>query len=127
MTQVFVRARLLGGLGNQMFCYAAARSLSLRLNAHLELDCGALRADPLRDYALGTFGIKSLGRDLPRWLPWLLKFLGRLNHMGLPMPGPEVSAQPRLQTQPAILQCVWLVSHVRLLAVTILFPSVPRT
>jgi hypothetical protein len=36
---LFVSARIEGGLGNQMFQYAAARALAKRLRAHVVLDC----------------------------------------------------------------------------------------
>ncbi len=38
--------QLLGGLGNQMFQYAAGRRLALRHNTALKLDLSALEADP---------------------------------------------------------------------------------
>ena len=52
---------LKGGLGNQMFQYAAARSLSLKLNARLKLDTSFLSDHSphehftLRDYELDIF------------------------------------------------------------------------
>jgi FkbM family methyltransferase len=52
-----VATRLLGGLGNQLFQYAAARALSLRLGTDLLLDVSALQADPLRRFYLSSFKI----------------------------------------------------------------------
>ncbi len=47
-----------GGLGNQMFQYAAARALSLRLgDQDLVLDPGELAHDPLRHYELDAFAL----------------------------------------------------------------------
>jgi hypothetical protein len=44
-----------GGLGNQMFQFAAARALSLRQGAALRLDLRRLRARDHRPYGLGDF------------------------------------------------------------------------
>lgn len=49
--------RLTGGLGNQMFQYAAARRLALRTGAGLKLDTAAFATLPDREYALGDFPI----------------------------------------------------------------------
>lgn len=57
-----VVTRLLGGLGNQMFQYAAARALALRLGSELLLDTRALQVDgphTRRDYALDAFDIRA--------------------------------------------------------------------
>jgi hypothetical protein len=57
--------RLLGGLGNQMFQYAAGRALSVRHNTTLKLDLTRLldrspRENYVhRDYALGMFNIRE--------------------------------------------------------------------
>ncbi len=49
-----VAIRLLGGLGNQLFQYAA---LSLRVGTDLLLDVSGLQADPLRRFYLSAFKI----------------------------------------------------------------------
>jgi hypothetical protein len=57
--------RLLGGLGNQMFQYAAGRALSVRHNTTLKLDLTCLldrsprENYAYRDYALGIFNIRE--------------------------------------------------------------------
>ena len=54
--------RILGGLGNQLFCYAAARRLALVNNAELVIDdvSGFLYDhDYQRKYQLNHFGIQS--------------------------------------------------------------------
>ncbi|MHB8121806.1 MAG: alpha-1,2-fucosyltransferase [Desulfuromonadaceae bacterium] len=55
--------KLMGGLGNQMFQYAAARSLSLRHGTALKLDLSYLESDQSgnthRTYELGHFCIAS--------------------------------------------------------------------
>jgi hypothetical protein len=57
LNQVVVR--LVGGLGNQMFQYAAARSVSYRLGADLRLDLSWFGADPDRQFALSPFHVKA--------------------------------------------------------------------
>jgi hypothetical protein len=60
-----VIVRLMGGLGNQMFQYAAARANSLRTGAELKVDLtwfqdeGA-RVTPRREYALEPFGLSPV-------------------------------------------------------------------
>lgn len=49
----------MGGLGNQMFQYAAGRAVAYRNNALLKLDISALNQDPLRSYKLHHFNIKA--------------------------------------------------------------------
>lgn len=50
-------ARVIGGLGNQMFEYAAARALSLRTNVPLVLDISAFADYNLHVYCLNQFNI----------------------------------------------------------------------
>lgn len=52
-----------GGLGNQMFQYAAARRLAVKHNTKVYLDDYMLKRDKLRAYALDVFNIK--GERLP--------------------------------------------------------------
>lgn len=54
-----VIVRLVGGLGNQMFQYAAARAVSVRLGAPLRLDLSWFGTDPDRQFALGFFNIHA--------------------------------------------------------------------
>lgn len=51
--------RLCGGLGNQMFQYAAGHRLAVKLGVPLKLDLSALRHDPRRSYALDAFTIQA--------------------------------------------------------------------
>ena len=53
-----VIVKLNGGLGNQMFQYAAGRMLSIHHQTALKLDIAALAQDPLRNYNLGPFNIR---------------------------------------------------------------------
>jgi Glycosyl transferase family 11 len=50
-------ARLNGGLGNQMFQFAAARAMALRTGATLKLDVSAFARDRLRRYDLGVYAL----------------------------------------------------------------------
>jgi len=57
-----VIARIFGGIGNQLFCYAAARRVALKNNAELVIDnvSGFTHEDNYpRDYQLNNFSIKS--------------------------------------------------------------------
>lgn len=70
--------RLNGGLGNQMFQYAAGRCLAHSLNTELKLDISRFRQDSLRGYELSAFSITgtiAAEEDLNRVrhpLPWML-------------------------------------------------------
>jgi hypothetical protein len=50
---------LYGGLGNQMFQYAAAYRLALELNTELILNTHALKYDSRRSYALNAFWVNN--------------------------------------------------------------------
>lgn len=54
-----VISRLIGGLGNQMFQYAAGRSLANRLNTIPKLDILSFKHYKLRKYSLSCFNIKE--------------------------------------------------------------------
>ena len=81
--------RLTGGLGNQMFQYAAARSVADRHGVRLELDITDYKHHKLRRYELGDFTIRaeiaskddieSLGVDTTR-----LSLFGRFKRRLLP-------------------------------------------
>lgn len=51
--------RLIGGLGNQMFQYAAGRALALRRGSELRIDRGAFATYDVRPYALGPLALKA--------------------------------------------------------------------
>lgn len=68
MSAAPVFVRLEGGLGNQLFQYAAGRSLALATGRDLLLDTAAYREDRLRAYQIDHFAIaaRPLRRgDLP--------------------------------------------------------------
>jgi hypothetical protein len=50
-----ITVKLVGGLGNQMFQYAAAKSLALKLNCPLRLDINDFEKYPDRNYDLHSF------------------------------------------------------------------------
>lgn len=57
MSEVIVR--LVGGLGNQMFQYAAGSAVATRNKAKLTLDLSWFGTDPERQYALAPFKIEA--------------------------------------------------------------------
>jgi hypothetical protein len=70
-----VVVKVLGGLGNQLFCYATARALASRVDADLVLDVDFFRSDVryerayrLDRFALAPHRLKRTARRLPRSL-----------------------------------------------------------
>jgi len=59
MSEAPVIVRLEGGLGNQLFQYAAGRTLALETDRQLLLDTSAYREDRLRSYQLDRFAIAA--------------------------------------------------------------------
>lgn len=57
--QVVIVVKLMGGLGNQMFQYAAGRRLAMRRATDLKLDLGAYKHSPNRAFALSSFPIAA--------------------------------------------------------------------
>ena len=49
---------IIGGLGNQLFCYACGYATAKRVGAKLMLDTSILDNDTLRDYELDKLGIR---------------------------------------------------------------------
>lgn len=77
-----VIVRLTGGLGNQMFQYAAGRALADRLGAELLLDTRAFKhalafqAYTRRSYALAPFSLRARlasAADLKNWPLWVVE------------------------------------------------------
>lgn len=63
--------KLFGGLGNQMFQYAAGRALACRTGKPLKLDISSYRWDTLREYRLGSFKIRedfATLEEIERWM-----------------------------------------------------------
>jgi hypothetical protein len=54
-----VIVQLMGGLGNQLFQYAAGRALALRGQTELELDLGEVGEGAYRPYSLGAFDLPA--------------------------------------------------------------------
>jgi Glycosyl transferase family 11 len=59
MPKPTVRVRVVGGLGNQMFCAAAGMALARRLGAELEFGLDKINRLKHRNYELGVFGLKA--------------------------------------------------------------------
>lgn len=86
-----VTALLSGGLGNQMFQYAAARALAKRLNAPLAIDLYPLIKKThatIRPYELGIFKIDTpivstlKGKMLTKARPYIQKHRDFFGHLG---------------------------------------------
>lgn len=77
MKEDVVIVRLHGGLGNQMFQYAAARSLSERLRVPLKVDLRGFLNYQLHEFGLNRFSVElsvASSKELrcyPGWLSWL--------------------------------------------------------
>lgn len=118
-----ITVRLIGGLGNQMFQYAAARALALRTGAGLRLDVSGFETYGLRRFELGAYPIAATLADLaelalvvatpqPRSLPQ--RILARLT--GTKAPGnpthyrePHFFYDPQLASQslPLFMEGYW--------------------
>ncbi|EYS96939.1 alpha-1,2-fucosyltransferase [Cupriavidus sp. SK-4] len=75
--------RVIGGLGNQMFQYAAGRALARRLGVPLKIDSSGFADYPLHNYGLHHFALKAVqagDREIPsgraenRWAKALRRF-----------------------------------------------------
>jgi hypothetical protein len=65
VSRATVCTKVLGGLGNQMFQFAAGLSLARHLGAELTVDAAAFRHYGLRAFALSSFGITCLETPSP--------------------------------------------------------------
>jgi len=82
-----VLVRLIGGLGNQMFQYAAARAVAVRCDAPLMLDISWFASETERRFALSPFRIRAGKLDLApsrpprnsRWNMIFQRFAHRFN------------------------------------------------
>jgi hypothetical protein len=92
-----VITQIYGGLGNQLFQYAAGRSLAAREGAELWLDLGLFQHYPLRDYLLGHYpvgGLKASPAMLASagersWWGWKGRVMGYLRPLLPARPVPE--------------------------------------
>lgn len=105
-----VTVRLIGGLGNQLFQYAAARALALRHNAQVKLDLTGFETYGLRRYELASYSIaagiataeelKAVGTEQPR-IGLLTRLIGRLKASPLHhYREPSYNFDPKLAEQP---------------------------
>jgi hypothetical protein len=96
-----VIVRLMGGLGNQMFQFAAARATSLRTGAELKLDLTwfdeeGSRVTPRREYALEPFGLAVARASEAE--------VGRLMRTSLLRRRPRILVDPDLRFDPRVLR-----------------------
>jgi len=107
--------KLMGGLGNQMFQYAAGRSLSLRLGTELKMDRsfldGPQTGNTPRSYELGDLCVREefadsrelaelTGREATRWQTALLRLR---QEAGLSRYRPNVLRESGFRFQPGFL------------------------
>lgn len=79
---------LTGGLGNQLFEYAAARYIQLHTGEPIYLNLDSFHRDPQRDYSLGHYLLNEQVKMLPKWKQMLygnyIELMGHVWHrMGL--------------------------------------------
>lgn len=108
---------LSGGLGNQMFQYAAGRSLALRLGTRLILDISWFGGSADRHYALSPFRVEALERSQWPLMPiFFSSFISRLSRRWLPhILGVPVWKEPHFHystsfsevTKPVFLEGYW--------------------
>lgn len=100
-----VVVRLRGGLGNQMFQYAAGRRLALHLGTELKLDATAYAADGDRHYGLAPFRIVA-GVATPRQVDHWLGRGGLRTRLSARLPGRRLLqpvAEKGFHFDPAVL------------------------
>ncbi len=99
---------LMGGLGNQLFQYAAARRLAFVLGATLKLDLAFLECDPKRHYRLGFFNIGAPLATSTDVAPWRthdpLTRLWRLLDRQLPVRWRAGLDEPATRFNPEVLR-----------------------
>jgi len=99
-----ITSRLIGGLGNQMFQYAAARALALRVSTDLMLDTRAFIDYKVHSYGLDWFSIQADVIDNVSFTTLrhdsFLKRVGRRFGVGL---GKNVYLEKGFSFDPAVL------------------------
>lgn len=81
-----IAVRLIGGLGNQMFQYAAGRALADRLGTGLLLDVRGFATYTLHGFGLTKFRVRASvagDDDLGSWPEWQRRLLTPLRRVGL--------------------------------------------
>lgn len=98
--------RLLGGLGNQMFQYAAGRALAERTGGELLFDVADFDALPDRAYALGPYPVRGRVADAGELAAFPPRTAGRLARWArravrVLRPGPQRFVEPHSHYTPA--------------------------
>ena len=78
--------KLTGGLGNQMFQYAAGRALALKHQTQLLLDTRTFAKQSLREFALDRLSIQAsvaTENDMHKWPNWTRKPAAWLQRVGI--------------------------------------------
>src|SRR5689334_10888363 len=73
-----IAVQLRGGIGNQLFQYAAARALALRLGVPLALDLRLFDNHTARRYALDAFAIETAEIDRNAFPPSARRLSGQI-------------------------------------------------
>jgi hypothetical protein len=90
-----VISRISGGLGNQLFQYAAGKSLALRQNTQLLLDTSYFKGEGLRNFELDSFNISLKIADRELVENFITRsFAGRIRDRILPMKFRKVYKEP---------------------------------
>ena len=100
-----VTVGLSGGLGNQMFQYAAGRALALKLGGPLCLDLSWFLWSKSRRYSLGAFAIAAGVSQPPLRLPdWAKAFESRISRKwGRKRMGARIYREPHFHFAPGFL------------------------
>ena len=95
-----VTIQLSGGLGNQLFQYAAARSLAVRNNSRLIIDTDFFDSRRHRKYELHNFSINALIEGQPGQPRWRKTLQSWLKILSAGKAGP-VYSEPHMHFDPA--------------------------
>jgi len=103
-----VVASLFGGVGNQLFCWAAGLALAERAGLCLVLECGSYERDPYgRTFALHRLGIRQSTKSYNYTERFAIRALARVSQArrgAFRVPGCTVLTEPGGVVNPALLK-----------------------